>query len=70
MSAFLNFKEYSGMRKLLCEVLSFTLLPEQITSLRKEFEKRDMNGSGQISLHGLKEVIFQNAGTGSLGALT
>ena len=36
-----GFREYSDMRKLLCEVLSFTLLPEQIQGLRKEFEKYD-----------------------------
>jgi len=70
MTALVNFKEYSDMRKLLCEVLSFTLLPEQITGLRKEFEKLDTDGSGEISLHGLKEVMLRNAGTGSLGALT
>ncbi len=30
VKALVGFKEYSDMRKLLCEVLSFTLLPEQI----------------------------------------
>jgi len=68
--ALVNFKEYSDMRKLLCEVLSFTLLPDQITDLRKEFEKLDTDGSGEISLAGLKKVLIQNAGAGSLGALT
>ena len=58
------------MRKLLCEVLSFTLLPDQITDLRKEFEKLDTDGSGEISLNGLKRVLMQGAGAGSLGALT
>ena len=51
-------------------VLSFTLLPDQITDLRKEFEKLDTDGSGEISLAGLKKVLMQNAGAGSLGALT
>jgi calcium-dependent protein kinase len=68
--ALVNFKEYSDMRKLLCEVLSFTLLPDQITDLRKEFEKLDTDGSGEISLEALKKVLIQNAGAGSLGALT
>ena len=36
VSSLVNFKEYSDMRKLLCEVLSFTLLPDQIADLRKE----------------------------------
>uniref|UniRef100_A0A7S4IQK3 Calmodulin n=1 Tax=Odontella aurita TaxID=265563 RepID=A0A7S4IQK3_9STRA len=70
VKALVNFKEYSDMRKLLCEVLSFTLLPDQITDLRQEFEKLDTDGSGEISLAGLKQVLISNAGTGSLGALT
>jgi calcium-dependent protein kinase len=70
VKALVNFKEYSDMRKLLCEVLSFTLLPDQISDLRKEFEKLDTDGSGEISLKGLKQVLMQGAGSGSLGALT
>eukprot|EP00979_Chaetoceros_neogracilis_P002399 scaffold410_cov267-Chaetoceros_neogracile.AAC.47 len=70
VKALVNFKEYSDMRKLLCEVLSFTLLPEQITDLRQEFEKLDIDGSGEISLKGLKQVLMRGAGAGSLGALT
>jgi calcium-dependent protein kinase len=68
--ALVNFKEFSDMRKLLCEVLSFTLLPEQIKDLRKEFETLDTEGSGEISLLSLKQVLVTNAGSGSLGALT
>jgi len=68
--ALVNFKEFSDMRKLLCEVLSFTLLPEQIKDLRKEFETLDTEGSGEISLLSLKQVLVTNAGAGSLGALT
>lgn len=70
VKALVNFKEFSDMRKLLCEVLSFTLLPDQIKDLRKEFEKMDTDGSGEISLSALKEVLVTNAGAGSLGALT
>ena len=69
VKALVNFKEYSDMRKLLCEVLSFTLMPDQITDLRKEFEKLDTDGSGEISLSVLKKVLMQEAGAGSLGAL-
>ncbi len=68
--ALVNFKEFSDMRKLLCEVLSFTLLPDQIKDLRKEFETLDTDGSGEISLLSLKQVLVTNAGAGSLGALT
>jgi calcium-dependent protein kinase len=70
VKALVNFKEFSDMRKLLCEVLSFTLLPEQIKDLRKEFETLDTDGSGEISLAALKQVLVTNAGAGSLGALT
>ncbi len=70
VKALVNFKEYSDMRKLLCEVLSFTLLPDQIKDLRREFEKMDTDGSGEISLAALKQVLMINAGAGSLGALT
>ena len=70
VKALVNFKEFSDMRKLLCEVLSFTLLPDQIRDLRREFEKMDTDGSGEISLTALKQVLMQNAGAGSLGALT
>ena len=44
VQALISFKEYSDMRKLLCEVLSFTLLPNQIEDLWKEFEKLDTEG--------------------------
>jgi Ca2+-binding EF-hand superfamily protein len=70
VKALVSFKEFSDMRKLLCEVLSFTLLPDQIKDLRKEFEKMDTDGSGEISLEALKQVLMTNAGAGSLGALT
>ena len=69
VKALVNFKEYSHFRKLLSEVLSFTLLPEQIVDLRKEFELLDTDGSGEISLKGLKEVLLKKGGSGALGAL-
>lgn len=70
VKALVNFKEYSDMRKLLCEVLSFTLIPDQIQGLRKEFEKMDTDGSGEISLSSLKTVLLGNASQGALGALS
>ncbi|KAL7433533.1 hypothetical protein ACHAXM_003735 [Skeletonema potamos] len=70
VKALVGFKEYSDMRKLLCEVLSFTLLPEQIEGLRKEFELYDVEGTGEISLSTLKKVLIGNASTGSLGGLS
>lgn len=69
VSALVAFKELSDMQKLLSEVLSFSLLPEQITDLREEFAKID-NGDGEITLKDLKHVLMENAEAGSLGALT
>ena len=70
VKALISFKECSHVRKMFSEVLSFTLLPDQITELRKEFETLDTDGSGEISLAGLKQVLVTNAGAGSLGAMT
>jgi len=70
VKALIGFKEFSDMRKLLSEVLSFTLLPDQIKDLRKEFEIMDKDGTGEISLDSLRQVLVSNAEAGSLGALT
>ena len=58
------------MRKLLYEVLSFTLLPEQVEELRKDFQSIDKDGDGEIAYSELREVLLQNAEAGTLGALT
>lgn len=70
VGALLKFKESSEMQRLLSEVLSFTLLPDQIVELRKEFEKLDTQGDGEITLASLKCIMVQNAETGALGALS
>ena len=69
VKALVSFKELTDMQKLLSEVLSFSLLPEQIAGLREEFAKID-NGDGEITLSDLKTVLMENAEAGSLGALT
>ncbi len=61
-----KFRGMSDIRKLMCEVIGFTLLPDQITELRKEFEKLDVEQNGEISLDNLKKVLMANAaGSGS-----
>ena len=70
LSALRNFRNFSDMRKLLCEVIGFTLLPEQISDLRKEFEKLDVHQTGEISLEALKQVLLNNAEKGALGGFT
>ena len=51
------FRDFSDIQKLLCEVIGFALLPEQISLLRKEFEKLDIEGKGEIT----KSVKLFNA---------
>jgi len=70
IGALMNFKEQSDMQKLLSEVLSFTLLPEQIVELRAEFEKIDTDGDGEISLNAMKNILMETAEAGALGGLT
>ena len=60
----IEFKSYSNLQKVLLEVVSFTLLPEQIKGLKEEFEKIDRDGDGEITLEELKEVLL-NHRTGS-----
>ena len=70
VQALVGFKEKEDMTKLLCEVLSFTLLPGQLEELRKQFELLDPEGRGEISLGALKRALMNNAEAGSLGSLT
>lgn len=70
VSALRSFRNFSDIRKLLFEVIGFTLLPEQMALLREEFEKLDVDQTGEISLAGLKQVLLANAGSGTLGDFT
>jgi len=70
ISALRSFGKLSDVRKLLCEVIGFTLLPHQISDLRKEFDKLDVEQTGEISLQSLKKVLLENAGSGALGTVT
>lgn len=66
VGALRHFKESTEMQRLLSEILSFTLLPQQILELRKEFEKLDTHGDGEITLASLKYILIQNAEIGTL----
>ncbi|GAX10977.1 hypothetical protein FisN_2Lh507 [Fistulifera solaris] len=70
LESLVSFKENSDMQKILSEVLSFTLLPDQIADLRQEFELIDSDGDGEITLKALRTVLLENAEAGTLGALT
>jgi calcium-dependent protein kinase len=64
----LKFKDFSEMHRVLLDVLSFVLLPEQIHKLKAEFQKIDPDGAGEITLEQLKEVLLDRAEAGSLGS--
>jgi calcium-dependent protein kinase len=66
LEALRSFRQFSDMRKLLCEVIGFTLLPEQVAILRNDFEKFDVEQSGEISLDGLKKILLDNVGSGNI----
>jgi len=53
-----KFKEYSDVKKLLCAVLSVTLLPDQIRNLRAAFDSIDVDGTGGIELNDFKRVLM------------
>lgn len=58
-----SFKTLSATKRFLCEVLSFTLQPEQITGLHEEFEKIDVDGTGEISLSEFKDALLAQSGS-------
>jgi len=61
-----SFKEHSVVQKLLCRLVSYTLLPDQIEDLRIEFEKLDTDDLGEITLDDLKTVLFEMAEMGAV----
>ena len=67
VSGLVSFKSLSTTKRFLCEVLSFTLQPEQITGLHEEFEKMDVDGTGEISLSKFKDALLAQSGQHSLG---
>ena len=69
VQSLVQFKSYNNLRKLICEIISFTLLQEQIQGLRVEFEKVDKDGIGEISFETLKFVLEASAKAGNMGSL-
>lgn len=61
VSGLVSFKDMSNTSKFLCEVLSFTLQPGQISGLREEFEKMDSSGYGEINLTGFKAALLSRS---------
>ena len=57
-----SFKELGKTQAFLREIISFTLQPDQIAGLREEFEKIDVDGTGEISLKCFREALVANSG--------
>jgi len=62
-----SFKDLQNdIRKVMCEVVSYTLLPHQVKSLRQEFSKLDKDDSGEISLKDFKRALLSGKSTGKI----
>jgi len=55
-----NFHQYSAMKRMVCEVLSYTLMPSQIHDLRAEFEKIDVNKTGEFTLEEFRAALQES----------
>jgi len=62
VNGLVDFKSLSTTKRFLCEVLSFTLQPEQIQGLHEEFEKMDVDGKGEITLSKFKGALLAQSG--------
>ena len=60
-SSLRQFTDFSAMRKLMLEVVAFTLSASQIAGLREEFEALDTDKSGTLSVDEVRRV-FRRAG--------
>ena len=61
VKSLMEFQEYSTMQRLLREVLSYTLLPEQIGELKQEFLKIDVQGTGEICYSDFRRVLISSS---------
>ena len=52
-----TFHEYGAMKKVVCEVLAFTLIPEQLKNLREEFLKIDVHNTGEFTKEAFIDAI-------------
>lgn len=52
-----QFHDFSTVKKIAMEVVAFTLRPDQIKELRREFEKVDVNSNGEITLEELRKAL-------------
>lgn len=55
-----KFTKRSSFAKVCMEVVAHTLLPEQISDLRKDFAKLDISNTGEITFSDLRKVLEGN----------
>ena len=55
-----NFSKRNAFTKICLEVIAHTLTPEQLHSLREEFLKFDLNGSGEITISEMKNIMHMH----------
>jgi calcium-dependent protein kinase len=56
VQALATFKELPVTKRLMFEVISFTLMQDQITHIIEEFEKLDEDGLGELSLENMRQL--------------
>mmetsp|Transcript_10980 Transcript_10980/g.21858 ORF Transcript_10980/g.21858 Transcript_10980/m.21858 type:complete len:571 (-) Transcript_10980:69-1781(-) len=52
-----EFHKFSAMKRLVCEVLAYTLIPEQIHNLREEFAKIDKDNTGEFTVEQFRDAL-------------
>eukprot|EP00977_Amphora_coffeiformis_P006523 scaffold1400_cov175-Amphora_coffeaeformis.AAC.14 len=57
VQSLVNFKELPITQRLMFEVVSFTLMQDQIAHIQAEFEKLDEEGLGELSLESMRLVL-------------
>jgi len=69
VKALAKFRKESVLRRIIKEVISFSLVPQQVQDFYKEFEKMDMDGSGEISLKEFKKSLLESMVSGTSNRL-
>lgn len=66
VNSIVSMRQLGKTQAFLREIISFTLQPNQISGLREEFEKIDLDGSGEISLSCFRDALVASSELHSL----
>jgi len=61
VQALVDFKELPITKRLMFEVVSFTMMQDQIAHIQAEFEKLDEEGQGELSLESMCQVLSRTS---------